>query len=88
VPSSLILTIQQTAYAADVLSVLVLGISKITSCLFYETLFSQMNLRLIRGILAIMITWTVLSVILLAVRCSDKPWYDISDAQCSSLVRS
>ncbi|KAJ5377157.1 uncharacterized protein N7496_004566 [Penicillium cataractarum] len=74
-----------TAYAAEVLSVLVLGFSKITSSLFYETLFSQMNLRLIRGILAIMIAWTVMSVILLAVRCSDKPWYDISDAQCSSL---
>ncbi|KAF3390613.1 hypothetical protein F1880_009397 [Penicillium rolfsii] len=74
-----------TAYAAEILSVLVLGFSKITSSLFYEALFSQMNLRLIRSILGVMMIWTILSVVLLAVRCSDKPWYDISAAQCSSL---
>lgn len=46
-----------------------------------------MNLRLIRSILSVMIIWTILSVVLLSVRCSDKPWYDISAAQCSTLVR-
>lgn len=46
-----------------------------------------MNLRLIRSILGVMIIWTIVSVILLAVRCSDKPWYDISAAQCTTLVR-
>lgn len=87
-PALLILIIRQTAYAADILSILALGFSKITSSLFYEMLFSQMQLRLIRGILGVMVTWTILSVILLAVRCSDRPWYDIDAAQCSSMVRA
>ncbi|KAJ5153513.1 uncharacterized protein N7482_009991 [Penicillium canariense] len=81
-----VLTMGQTVYAADLLSILVLGCSKITSSLFYETLFSQMRLQLIRGILGVTIAWTILSVSILAVRCSDTPWYDISAAECSGLL--
>ncbi|EPS27132.1 hypothetical protein PDE_02074 [Penicillium oxalicum 114-2] len=74
-----------TTYAADILGLLVLGLSKITSSLFYETLFSQLHLRLIRSTLISMVLWTILSVILVGVRCSDQPWFDIGAAQCSSL---
>lgn len=80
------LTTGQTTYAADILGLLVLGLSKITSSLFYETLFSQLHLRLIRSTLISMVLWTILSVILVGVRCSDQPWFDIGASQCSSLV--
>ncbi|OQE40917.1 hypothetical protein PENCOP_c005G05651 [Penicillium coprophilum] len=75
----------KTGYAADLLSIIVLGCSKISTCLFYSTLFSQIHKMFIRINLAAMVAWTILSVILLAVRCSHDPWIDISDAQCSSL---
>ncbi|OQE05318.1 hypothetical protein PENVUL_c025G03448 [Penicillium vulpinum] len=76
----------KTGYAAEILSIIVLGCSKISTCLFYETLFSQIQKVFIRANLVGMVAWTVLSVILLAVRCSHNPWVDISAAQCSSLL--
>ncbi|KAI9373609.1 hypothetical protein BJX61DRAFT_552104 [Aspergillus egyptiacus] len=74
----------KTGYAADILSILVLGFSKIATCLFYEALFYQMQRRFIRGILATTIIWTIISVLLLAARCSNYPWEDISN-QCAGL---
>ncbi|KAJ5819521.1 hypothetical protein N7474_005112 [Penicillium riverlandense] len=76
----------KAGYAADILSILVLGFSKITTCVFYDTLFSHMQRRFIRMILGGMIIWTLLAIILLAIRCSHDPWYDISAAQCDSLL--
>ncbi|KAJ5827166.1 hypothetical protein N7447_003929 [Penicillium robsamsonii] len=76
----------KTGYAAEILSIVVLGCSKISTCLFYSTLFSQIQKMFIRINLVGMVVWTILSVILLAVRCSRNPWVDISDAQCSSLL--
>ncbi|KAJ5436514.1 hypothetical protein N7445_007399 [Penicillium cf. griseofulvum] len=76
----------KTGYAAEILSIFVLGGSKISTCLFYDTLFSQIQKLFIRANLVGMVAWTVLSVVLLAVRCSHNPWTDISAAQCSSLL--
>ncbi|KAJ5089555.1 hypothetical protein N7532_008239 [Penicillium argentinense] len=76
----------KAGYAADILSMIVLGCSKITTCLFYEGLFSNRQSRAIRIILAGTIIWTVLSVLLVAIRCSSDPWSDISAAQCSTLL--
>ncbi|KAL4882459.1 hypothetical protein BJY04DRAFT_41449 [Aspergillus karnatakaensis] len=72
-------------YAADILSVVALGLSKISTCLFYQALFSQVRRRLIQGILVASTVWTLVSLFLLAVRCNDHPWYDISD-RCSGLL--
>ncbi|KAL4907757.1 hypothetical protein BDW74DRAFT_189196 [Aspergillus multicolor] len=74
----------KTGYAADILSVVALGLSKISTCLFYEALFSQLPRRIIRTILVATIAWTVISIFLVAIRCNDGPWTDISD-RCSGL---
>ncbi|KAL5334285.1 hypothetical protein BJX70DRAFT_378693 [Aspergillus crustosus] len=71
-------------YSVDILSIVALGLSKATTCLFYRGLFSRIQRRLIRGILATTVVWTLLSVFLLAVRCGEDPWYDIT-AQCRGL---
>ncbi|KAL2865236.1 uncharacterized protein BJX67DRAFT_373319 [Aspergillus lucknowensis] len=71
-------------YAADIQSIVTLGLSKIVTCVFYEGLFYQMQRRFIRAILAITVIWTILSVLLLAIRCDRHPWTDIS-AQCGGL---
>ncbi|KAL4988805.1 hypothetical protein BDW68DRAFT_176474 [Aspergillus falconensis] len=74
----------KAGYAADILSIVALGFSKISTCLFYEALFSQLPRRIIRTILAATIIWTVAAVFLVAIRCRDDPWYDIS-ARCGGL---
>lgn len=81
------LTPAKAGYAAEILSILVLWFSKVSTCLFYEGLFSQTQLRLSRSILVGVIIWMIMSVILIAVRCTHDPWADISDARCGSLVR-
>ncbi|CAG7925191.1 unnamed protein product [Penicillium olsonii] len=76
----------KAGYAAELISILVLGLSKVSTCLFYEALFSQTQRHLARGILAAVIIWIIVSTVLLAVRCTSSPWADISVARCSSLV--
>ncbi|KAJ5683313.1 hypothetical protein N7462_006478 [Penicillium macrosclerotiorum] len=75
----------QIGYVADIFSVIVLGLSKITVCIFYENLFSQMQRRFIRSLLLGTIIWTLLSVFLVAIRCTSSPWNEISAIQCSGL---
>lgn len=72
-------------YASDILFIVTLGLSKITTTVFYMTLFKQKLHAVIRGLLVGGGIWVILSVILVAVRCSHRPWLDI-DAQCSGLV--
>ncbi|KAL2829431.1 hypothetical protein BDW59DRAFT_178407 [Aspergillus cavernicola] len=74
----------KTGYTADILSIAVLGFSKVATCLFYESLFHQMQRRFIRAILTASMIWIVLSILLLAIRCGSHPWNDISD-RCSGL---
>ncbi|KAJ5645643.1 hypothetical protein N7507_011654 [Penicillium longicatenatum] len=73
-------------YAADIFAVIALGFSKVTTCLFYEGLFSQMQRRFVRAILLGVIVWTFVSVLLLAIRCTSQPWYDIDSTQCGGLL--
>lgn len=82
----IILTLPKLGYAADIFGVITLGLSKVTTCLFYEGLFSQVQRRFIRSILLSVIVWIVVSVLLLAIRCTSMPWNDIDTAQCSGLV--
>ncbi|OOQ82822.1 hypothetical protein PEBR_37460 [Penicillium brasilianum] len=72
-------------FAADIFSVIVLGLSKITVCIFYEGLFSQRQRLFIRGLLLGVVIWTLLSLFLLTIRCTSSPWNEISATQCSSL---
>ncbi|KAJ5093408.1 hypothetical protein N7456_009269 [Penicillium angulare] len=74
-------------YSAEILSILVLGLSKSTVCIFYEALFSHMQRRFIRTLLLGTIAWTLLSVFLVAIRCTSSPWNEISDSTCSSLFQ-
>jgi hypothetical protein len=80
------LTTAKIGYAAELLAIVVLGLSKITTCVFYGTLFSQMQHRSSRIAFGGMIIWMVMAMLLLAIRCSHDPWYDISANQCGSLV--
>ncbi|KAF7122266.1 hypothetical protein CNMCM5793_000223 [Aspergillus hiratsukae] len=73
-------------YASDILFVVTLGLSKITTAVFYMTLFKQKLRAVIRGLLIGGGIWAILSVILLAVGCSHRPWLDI-DAKCSGLFQ-
>ncbi|KAH1386926.1 hypothetical protein KXV22_001851 [Aspergillus fumigatus] len=73
-------------YASDILFIVTLGLSKITTTVFYMTLFKQKLHAVIRGLLVGGGIWVILSVILVAVRCSHRPWLDI-DAQCSGLFQ-
>jgi hypothetical protein len=81
----LVILTWKAAYAADILCIVVLGLSKITTSMFYEVLFSQVRRLLIQAVLGGVIVWTLVAIILLAVRCSHDPWNDIS-AQCKGLV--
>jgi hypothetical protein len=81
------LTTAKIGYAAELLAIVVLGLSKVTACIFYGSLFSQMQHRSNRIAFAGMIIWMVMAMLLLAIRCSHGPWYDISATRCGSLVR-
>ncbi|KAJ5360016.1 hypothetical protein N7517_009207 [Penicillium concentricum] len=72
-------------YSADILSIIVLGLSKITACIFYNGLFSRIQRQVSYVVLLVMIAWTILSVFLLGIRCSSNPWSEISTTECSGL---
>ena len=78
----------KAGYAAEIISILVLGLSKVSTCLFYEALFSKTQRHFARAILVTVVIWMTISIVLLAVRCTRNPWADISEAQCSSLVQT
>lgn len=81
-----IVNITKIVYAADIFSIIVLGLSKMTACMFYAGLFSQIQRRISYVILLVMVAWTILSALLLGIRCSSNPWSEISAAECSGLV--
>ncbi|KAJ6178284.1 hypothetical protein N7519_008745 [Penicillium mononematosum] len=45
-------------YAADILSIIVVGLSKVTACMFYKGLFSQMQRPTSHVVLLVMVPWT------------------------------
>ncbi|KAL2793909.1 hypothetical protein BJX66DRAFT_305064 [Aspergillus keveii] len=87
IPSGSLDRMFKTGYAADILSIATLALSKIVTCIFYESLFYQMQRRFIRTILIVTIIWTITSIFLLAIRCDARPWTDISSEQCGLLFR-
>ncbi|EKV12777.1 hypothetical protein PDIG_42130 [Penicillium digitatum PHI26] len=83
--SSRVLNNTKIVYAADLVSIVVLGLSKMTACMFYEGLFAQIQLRISYFMVPAMVAWTLLSALLLGIRCSSNPWSNISAAECSGL---
>ncbi|PYI28709.1 hypothetical protein BP00DRAFT_459200 [Aspergillus indologenus CBS 114.80] len=75
----------KSAYASDLLYIVVLGLSKCCTSLLYQHLTTHAARWIPRSLLGLSIIWTIVSVILVGVRCSrTQPWTDIND-KCSSL---
>ncbi|RAK78895.1 uncharacterized protein BO72DRAFT_467338 [Aspergillus fijiensis CBS 313.89] len=75
----------KAGYAADLLYVLILGLSKICTMLFYQNLSLPRTKWMIKSILVACTLWTLLAMLLLAIRCSSDPWVDI-DHECPGLL--
>ncbi|PYH43872.1 uncharacterized protein BP01DRAFT_392971 [Aspergillus saccharolyticus JOP 1030-1] len=75
----------KSVYASDLLYILILGLSKCCTSLLYQHLSTHATRWIPRSILGASIVWTIVAVILVAVRCSrTHPWTDIND-KCSDL---
>ncbi|RAH87355.1 hypothetical protein BO86DRAFT_300762 [Aspergillus japonicus CBS 114.51] len=75
----------KAGYAGDLLYILILGLSKICTMLFYQNLSLPRTKWMIKSILVACALWTLLAMLLLAIRCSSDPWVDI-DHECPSLL--
>lgn len=76
----------QSAYASDLLYLIVLGLSKCCTSLLYQHLTTHAARWIPRSLLGVSIIWTIVSIILIGIRCSrTQPWTDIND-KCRSLV--
>ncbi|OJJ97715.1 hypothetical protein ASPACDRAFT_45812 [Aspergillus aculeatus ATCC 16872] len=75
----------KSAYASDLLYLMVLGLSKCCTSLLYQHLTTHAARWIPRSLLGVSIIWTIVSVILVGIRCSrTQPWTDIND-NCRSL---
>ncbi|THC92347.1 hypothetical protein EYZ11_008191 [Aspergillus tanneri] len=70
--------------AVDLLYILVLGLSKICTMMFYRNL-SLRGTKLLNTILGGCAAWIILGMALLGVRCSSRPWEDINN-RCAGLL--
>ncbi|KAE8416059.1 hypothetical protein BDV36DRAFT_310472 [Aspergillus pseudocaelatus] len=75
----------KTVYVADLLYILVVGLSKICSMVFYRNLSIRRSMRANYAILSAYSVWTVLAITILGARCSESPWEDI-DNHCAGLL--
>ncbi|PWY85952.1 hypothetical protein BO70DRAFT_423068 [Aspergillus heteromorphus CBS 117.55] len=75
----------KSVYASDLLYIIILGLSKCCTSLFYQHLSPFTTRRVTRGLLGLSVAWTILSTFLLAIRCSRDPWKDINH-DCDSLL--
>ncbi|KAF7591833.1 hypothetical protein BBP40_001030 [Aspergillus hancockii] len=72
-PSSM----KKNAYGSDLLYVVVLGLSKGCTVLLYRHFSSRVFHWMTSGMLSATIIWTLVALLLLAIRCSHSPWEDI-----------
>ncbi|KNG91033.1 hypothetical protein ANOM_000828 [Aspergillus nomiae NRRL 13137] len=75
----------KTVYVADLFYVLVIGLSKVCSAVFYRNLSIRRSMRANNVILAACSVWTVLTMAVMGARCSKSPWKDI-DNHCVGLL--
>ncbi|PYH97341.1 hypothetical protein BO71DRAFT_140371 [Aspergillus ellipticus CBS 707.79] len=69
---------EKAGYAADLLYILGLGLSKTCTTVFYQNLSLQRTRWLINLLLSACAIWTVVGMLLLGIRCSNHPWRDIN----------
>ncbi|RAL03183.1 uncharacterized protein BO80DRAFT_423152 [Aspergillus ibericus CBS 121593] len=84
IPSRDLIPMEKVGYATDLFYVLVLGLSKIGTILFYQNLSLQRARWMINVILLSCAVWTIIAMLLLGIRCSSHPWSDI-DMDCGGL---
>lgn len=70
---------------SDLIYIIILGLSKCCTSLFYEQLSAFTDRWMTRGLLGLSITWTLIATFLLAIRCGREPWTDINH-DCDSIV--
>ncbi|GKZ32877.1 hypothetical protein AbraIFM66950_002563 [Aspergillus brasiliensis] len=75
---------EKAGYAADLFYVLIIGLSKIGTMLFYQNLSLQRTRWTVHVIICSCGLWAMVAIILLAIRCSRHPWTDIDEA-CGGL---
>ncbi|PYH31906.1 uncharacterized protein BO87DRAFT_363732 [Aspergillus neoniger CBS 115656] len=71
---------EKAGYAADLFYVLIIGLSKIGTMLFYQNLSLQRTKWMVNVIISSCGLWAMVAILLLAIRCSNRPWTDIDDA--------
>ncbi|RAK96489.1 uncharacterized protein BO80DRAFT_224707 [Aspergillus ibericus CBS 121593] len=76
---------EKSAYASDLLYIAILGLSKCCTSVFYEHLSTFTSRWLTRGLLVLSMAWTLISILLVAIRCSHDPWEDINHV-CGPLL--
>ncbi|KAE8377710.1 hypothetical protein BDV26DRAFT_292935 [Aspergillus bertholletiae] len=75
----------KTMYVADLFYVLVIGLSKICSMIFYRNLAIRRSMRINNLILVGCSVWAVFAIVILGARCNNNPWKDI-DNRCVGLL--
>ncbi|GCB27237.1 hypothetical protein AAWM_10122 [Aspergillus awamori] len=84
IPFSDYTQMKKAGYAADLFYVLIIGLSKIGTMLFYQNLSLQRTKWMVNAIIASCGLWTIVAILLLAIRCNSRPWTDI-DSACGGL---
>lgn len=67
---------KKAGYAADLLDVTVLGLSKICILVFYQNFSLRRIIRMLQVLLIAGAVWTVARVVMLRVRWDKCPWAD------------
>lgn len=75
----------QAAYSADILYVMTLMLSKVSTAIFYKTITMRNSQRVLHALLGIIAVSSPAALTLSAVRCSSQPWQDINK-ECNILV--
>ncbi|PWY77308.1 hypothetical protein BO94DRAFT_588639 [Aspergillus sclerotioniger CBS 115572] len=75
---------EKVGYATDLFYVLVLGLSKVGTMLFYQNLSLERTRWMVNVVLSCCAVWTIVAILLLGIRCSTHPWNDI-DRECGGL---
>ncbi|CAG8902648.1 unnamed protein product [Penicillium egyptiacum] len=71
-------------YSADILYIAILSSSKASTALFYRTITLRSSIWMTYTLLTVTLLCAPVAIVLLAVRCDQHPWRDISK-QCSVL---
>ncbi|KAJ5801970.1 uncharacterized protein N7503_004420 [Penicillium pulvis] len=71
--------LKKVVYAADILYVTILGMSKASTAVFYRTITMRSSQWMIHGLIGVIALWGPVAIILISVRCGNDPWNDIDN---------